>query len=342
MRRFLTLVLLLLGAPVAGAEAPGPAAGPGDRDAAARAYVRRIQPSPELQAFLDGFVADALRRDPKLAGANLRASVLDLTVPDEPRLAQWQGGKPIYPASVVKFVYLMAAYAFQEQGRLRIDADLDQQLGAMIRVSSNQATQRVFERLTGAEPGPELPPDAYAKFREQRLAVERWLKGLGIDDLHTVNPTYDGGGDISGREQQFLRDATVPGALPGFGTDYKNRTGMTADGTVALLALLARGLALSPEDTATVRERMKRDSKQQRHLAARIAGGAERVGGLEVAAKTGTWGPIYADAGLVRAASGREFALAVYTEGRPPYRGDFIADLTEALARRLLALPATP
>ena len=309
---------------------------------AARAYLARIQPSPELQAFLDGFVADALRQDPKLPSANLRASVLDLSDPDEPRLAQWQGAKPIYPASVVKFVYLMAAYAFQEQGRLRIDPDLDQQLGAMIRVSSNQATQRVFERLTGAEPGPELPPEAYAQFREKRLAVERWLQGLGIDDLHAVNPTYDGGGDISGREKQFLRDATVPGALPGFGTDYKNRTGMTSNGTVELLALLARGLALSPQDSATARERMKRDSRQQRHMAARIAGGAERVGGLDVHSKTGTWGPIYADAGLVRAPSGREFAIAVYTEGRPPYRGDFIADLTEALARRLLVSQPAP
>ena len=60
---------------------------------------------------------------------------------------------------------------------------------------------------------------------------------------------------------------------------------MTANGTAELLALLARGLALSPEDTATVRERMKRDSRQQRHLAARIAGGAERVGGLEAVRK---------------------------------------------------------
>lgn len=333
MRRAgLFFLLVLLGGFAAAGE---------DRAAAARAYLARIQPSPELQAFLDGFVADALRHDPALARADLRASVLDLTDPEAPRLAQWEGTRPIYPASVVKFVYLMAAYAFREQGRLAIDADLDRHLGEMIRVSSNQATQRVFERVTGAEPGPELPPEEYARFREQRLAVERWLQGLGIDDLHTVNPTYDGGGDISGREEQFLRDASVPGALPGFGTDFKNRTGMTANGTAELLALLARGLALSPEDTATVRERMKRDSRQQRHLAARIAGGAERVGGLEVHAKSGTWGPIYADAGLVRASSGREFAVAVFTQGRPPYRGDFIADLTEALARRLL-VPAAP
>ncbi len=328
MRTVLVLVLALV--------ASGPALGDETRNGAAREFLSRIRGAPELQAFLDGFIAEALRSDPALARVRLRAAVLDLTDPEAPGLASHEGQTPIYPASVVKFVYLIAAYAFQEQGRLRIDPSLDRELGEMIRVSSNRATQRVFERLTDATPGPALSAAEYAAFRERRLAVERWLQGLGIDDLHTVNPTYDGG-DISGREDQFLRDPGVPGALPGFGTDFKNRTGMTADGTVELLALLARGLVLSPSDTERVRERMKRDSAAQRHLAARIAGGAERVGGLEVHAKSGTWGPIYADAGLVRAPSEREFAIAVYTEGRPPYRGDFIADLTEALARRLLA-----
>jgi hypothetical protein len=84
---------------------------------------------------------------------------------------------------------------------------------------------------------------------------------------------------------------------------------------------------------------MKRDSREQRHLAPRIAGGAERVGGLEVYAKSGTWGPIYADAGIVRHPSGRKIVLAVFTEAHPHYRGDFIADLTESAARRWLAEP---
>ena len=57
--------------------------------------------------------------------------------------------------------------------------------------------------------------------------------------------------------------------------------------------------ALTPEDSATVRRRMKRDPKQQPHLARRIAGGAARIPGLEVYAKSGTWGPDYADAGIV-------------------------------------------
>ena len=82
---------------------------------------------------------------------------------------------------------------------------------------------------------------------------------------------------------------------------------------------------------------MRRDPKEQPHLAARIAGGAARVGGLEVYAKSGTWGPIYADAGIVRhVESGRQMVIVVFTEANPAYRGEFIADLTELSARRLL------
>jgi beta-lactamase class A len=333
MKSSIHVLLLLLGLLLGAAPAHAAERGP-----AAREYLGRIQPSAELQSFLDAFVQARLARDPALARSDVRVAVLDLTQPDEPRLAHHHGEVPIYPASVVKFVYLLAAYAFQEAGRLQFDPALEQSITEMIRVSSNHATQQVFARVTGTQPGPELGPEAYAEYRERKLAVERWLQGLGIMDLHTVNPTYDGGGDISGREDQFLSDASVPGALPGHGSSFKNRTGMTAIGTAKLLALLATDRALSPENSATARQRMKRDSRQQRHLAARIAGGAERVGGLEVYAKSGTWGPIYADAGIVHHPSGRELVVAVFTEGRPPYRGDFIADLTEAVVRKLLVV----
>lgn len=318
---------------------PAPATPP--RTEESRAYLARIEPSESLQGQLDGFVEARLASDPELRRASLRAAVLDLGGAGGPRLAHWHGDAPVYPASVVKFVYLMAAYAFQQDGRLQIDEPLDRALEQMIRVSSNRATQEVFARLTGALPGPSLPPGPYAEFRERRLGVERWLRSLGITDLHTVNPTYDGGGDISGREEQFLSDRDVPGGLPSADGEFSNRTAMTATGTAKLLALLATGHALGPDDSATVRRRMRRDSREQRHLAARIAGGAERVGGLETYAKSGTWGPIYADAGIVRHRSGHEIVVVVFTEARPHYRGDFIADLTETAARRWLASAAT-
>jgi len=340
MKRLPILVLAawaLLPAWAAPAEGPSASEGP----TSARAFLERVKPAAELQEFLNHFMESRLARDAELRRAEVRVALLELTTPESPGLAQWHGDVPIYPASVVKFVYLMAAYAFQEQGRLQIDPPLDRALEGMVRVSSNQATQAVFARITGAEAGPPLPPESYADFRERRLSVERWLRGLGIPDLHTVNPTYDGGGDITGREEQFLSDRSVPGGLPSSDGEFSNRTAMTAVGTAKLLALLATDRALSPEDSATVRQRMKRDSREQHHLAARIAGGAERVGGLEVYAKSGTWGPIYADAGIVRHPSGRDLVIAVFTEAHPHYRGDFIAALTEQAAKRWLVPPAS-
>jgi beta-lactamase class A len=302
--------------------------------ATAAEWLDTIRPSAELQEFLDHTIDGLLARDAPLRAAMVRVALLDLAHGEPPRLADHHGDASIYPASVVKFVYLMAAYRWQELDRLRIEGGFDRELSAMIRESSNQATQKVFARLTDTEPGPELAPEAYRDFRERRLAVKRWVASLGIHDLHCVNPTYDGNGDLFGRDAQFIRDTSVAGGLGG---SPPNRQAMTAIGTAKLLALLATDRALTPADSAVVRLRMRRDPTEQRHLAARIAGGAARLRGLEVYAKSGTWGPIYADAGIVRhVESGRQMVIVVFTEASPAYRGEFIADLTERSAEHLL------
>ena len=319
------VVILLVARTVPARE---PAAAP------AAEWLDSIRPSAELQEFLDRTIDGLLARDAPLRAAKVRVALLDLAHGEPPRLADHHGDAPIYPASVVKFVYLMAAYRWQELDRLRIEGGFDRELSAMIRESSNQATQKVFARLTDTEPGPELAPEAYRDFRERRLAVKRWLASLGIHDLHCVNPTYDGNGDLFGRDAQFIRDTSVAGGLGG---SPPNRQAMTATGTAKLLALLATDRALTPADSAVVRLRMRRDPTEQRHLVARIAGGAARLGGLEVYAKSGTWGPIYADAGIVRhVESGRQMVIVVFTEASPAYRGEFIANLTERSAERLL------
>lgn len=300
-------------------------------------WLETVRPSPELQAFLDRTIDGLEAHDARLREAAVRVAVLDLAHGEPPRIADHHGDAPIYPASVGKFVYLMAAYRWQEEGRLRIEGDFDRELTEMIRVSSNEATQKVFARLTDTEPGPELSAEAYRDYRERRQAVKRWLATLGVTDLHCVNPTYDGGGDLYGRDAQFIRDASVAGGLGRGHGEAPNRQAMTANGTVRLLALLATDRALSAEDSATVRRRMRRDPAEQPHLVHRIAGGASRLPGLEIYAKSGTWGPIYADAGIVRqVASGRQVVIAVFTEATPIYHGDFIADLTERVVRHVL------
>jgi beta-lactamase class A len=316
------------------AEEPPPEA----RDS--REFLASIRGSDGLQAFLDAALDELLADDPALRKQVLRVALIDLPPGRAPVLAHRNGDSPVYPASVVKFVYLMAAFAWRDRGLLTIDAELDRQLRDMTYASNNRASQYVLRRLTETEAGPRLPPGEYAAFRERRLRVKRWLQELGIDDLHTVHPNYDGGGDLYGRDLQFLEDASVEGSLPDQTGPYRNRQAMTANGTARLLALLASDRALSPESSAEVRRRMRRDPHRQRYLERRIAGGADGRPDLEVYSKTGTWGPIFADAGIVRHASGHQLVVVVFLRGRPAYRGSFIAELTRRAVRRLLPAPS--
>jgi 5'-nucleotidase (lipoprotein e(P4) family) len=307
-----------------------------ERAAAARAFLASIEQDPGLQAFLEGQLDRLLAGDARARRAKLGVALMVLEPGRPPRLAHWNGHTSFYPASVVKFVYLMAAYAWKEQGKLRIDGALDRQLQSMIYKSSNTATQEVVRRLTGTEAGPALTGGEYAEFRERRMAVKRWLEGLGVAGIHSIHPTYNGGGDLFGRDLQLMRDASVKGGLPSSAGSLPNRQAMTPVGTVELLALLASDLGLRPEDAAEVRRRMQRDPRKQPYQAHRIAGGALKTGGVEVYSKSGTWGPIFADAGIIHGASGKQLVLAVFIDSEPAYRGDFIAELSRACTSGLL------
>jgi hypothetical protein len=323
-------------------------------ESAAEQFLASIEPAPELQTALDAIVEDLRTRDARLRQQTIRVSLIDLPPGStsesggvSPRLAGWNGDSPVYPASVPKFVYLMAAYAWRDEGRLEIDPGFERQLRAMIYHSSNRATQRVVRRLTLTEPGERLDPEQYEEFAYRRHAVKRWLETLGIVDLHTVHPTYDGGGDLHGRDLQFLKDKNVEGSLPNQRGPYFNRQAMTANASARLLALLAEDLALSPESCREVREQMRRDPRKQPYLRHRIAGGVEPEGeAFEVFAKTGTWGPIFADAGIVRRkADGHQMVVVAFLEAVPgsaAYRGSFIAELTRAAMRRIFSGAEAP
>lgn len=100
----------------------------------------------ELQARLDEAVADAglsgLARSGKLGVA-----LVDLADVDSPRLAEVNGARTMYAASVPKIGVLYAAFQAQSEGRLELDRPTRRTLEAMIRVSSNQAASDAIQAL---------------------------------------------------------------------------------------------------------------------------------------------------------------------------------------------------
>src|ERR1700674_847634 len=104
--------------------------------AATRSASRGWQRDPQLAQFVAAIVSAAHRRFSDL-GRNDLAMTLVVPGREKAKGASLHGNRPIYPASVVKLFYMVAAQAWLEAGKLRPTAELRSALAAMIGQSSN-------------------------------------------------------------------------------------------------------------------------------------------------------------------------------------------------------------
>ena len=187
------------------------------RPAATRATTSpRSARRPSCRRSSTGPSTRRLAVDPALRHADVRVALLDLSHDGPPRLAQRHGEMPIYPASVVKFVYLMAAYAWQEQGQRRIDAELDDAAHAHDpREQQPGDAARCSRGSPEPSPGPELAPRAYAEFRG--AAADRRRAGCARSASPTctasTRPTT-ATAICTAATSSSSRDRSVAGGLP--------------------------------------------------------------------------------------------------------------------------------
>src|SRR5687767_4517832 len=85
-----------------------------------RAVAAADTQNPANTRALDKIVAAAVRQvqagypSGKLKDEDVAVTVTDLRTPAAPRVGSWNGEAPIYPASVVKLFYLVAAHGWME------------------------------------------------------------------------------------------------------------------------------------------------------------------------------------------------------------------------------------
>lgn len=99
----------------------------------------------------------------------------------------------IYPASVMKLFLLAALADARAAGRMDPSAEDDRAAAAMIRESSNEATAYLMGRLTGAEDGGPLPPEALADWCHRRAVLQDWFRSTGrseYESLQLMHATY--------------------------------------------------------------------------------------------------------------------------------------------------------
>lgn len=119
-----------------------------------------IRHAPRVQEIVDRAVKRTLEQfaDKKLEAGQLAATLVDLRDPLKPERGSVRGGEQVYPASVIKLFYLVAANRWMEDGKLADTEELRRAMRDMIVDSYNEATSLIVDSLTDTTSGPELPP----------------------------------------------------------------------------------------------------------------------------------------------------------------------------------------
>ena len=132
--------------------------------------------------------------------------------------------KMIYPASVVKLVYGLAAYYWIKEGSLLLTEEIIDAASKMLSFSSNNATSFLIDLLTGTTSGPCVEGELWENWKFQRNLINDWLYDLHWDELIGINccqKTWDDG--PFGREKEF------------YGYENQNRNIMTTDSAARVL-----------------------------------------------------------------------------------------------------------
>jgi hypothetical protein len=226
------------------------------------------------------------------------------------RGASWQGEVPRYPASVVKLLYAVAAEAWLQRELIEDSPELRRALADMIRDSSNDATGLVVDLLTGTASGPELPPQAFERWSQQRQLINRWFTALNWPEWAGCNACQKTWGDGPyGRERQS------------YGRELENRNRLSTDLTARVLHAVMAGALVSPPASERLQQLLARSLDREARAADpenQVDGflGAGLSDGSALWSKAGWMSQARHDAAYIEPAEGAAFLLVAFSEGK--------------------------
>ena len=250
--------------------------------------------------------------DKKLQASELSITFIDLRDPARPVTASFRGNERVYPASVVKLFYLVAAHRWLEDKKVELTPELARALRDMIVDSSNEATQYVVDVLTQTTSGYELPPKEMEEWQYKRNAINRYFSSLGYTNINVNQKTFCE--DAYGRESVSR------------GPKGENRNKLTTDATARLLMEIVTGKVANATRTAAMMELLKRDytgqsndpDDQGRGFTGLALQGRE---GYRVWSKAGWTSTTRHDVAYIETPEGAKFVLATFTSGHSRDRG---------------------
>jgi beta-lactamase class A len=219
---------------------------------------------PALQAKLHA-VADEQGLGPAAKRGDLAVSLLILSDPDRPRLAQINGNEMLYAASLPKIAILLGAAVAIEEGQLVPDPALKRDIQNMIRYSCNDCATRVLRQVGHDQLLDILRRPQYA-FYDPQLGGGLWV------------------GKEYGPRPAYRRDPL-----------HNISHGATVFEVSRFYCALQRDELVSPEQDQMMLEALSKPGIHHKFVKA-LAKHDE----LELYRKSGSWKTFHADSALVR------------------------------------------
>jgi beta-lactamase class A len=240
----------------------------------------------------------------KLEDKQLSITLIDLRDPQHPVTASFRGNERIYPASVSKLFYLVAAHRWLEDKKIEQTPELTRALRDMIVDSSNEATQYVVDVITHTTSGYELPPKEMEEWQYKRNAVNRYFAELGYTNININQKTFCE--DAYGRERVSR------------GPNGENRNKLTTDATARLMMEIVTGKIANPARTAQMMELLKRDYAGKSDDTDNQGTGFSGIAlkgreGYRLWSKAGWTSTTRHDVAYIEAPDGAKFVLATFT-----------------------------
>lgn len=263
-------------------------------------------PVLSLQSLVNDAARTALEKfkDKAFKETDLSITLIDLRDPAHPLSAGFRGNERIYPASVVKLFYLVAAHRLLQDKKIEDTPELRRALKDMIVDSSNEATQYIVDVITQTTGGYELPAKEMEEWQYKRNAVNRYFSSLGYSNINVNQKTFCE--DAYGREKVSR------------GPNGENRNKLTTDATARLLAEIVTHKAVTSERSEAMMNLLKRDysgtstdNDDQAHGFTALALGGIKDGHLW--SKAGWTSTTRHDAAYLELPDGSRFVLVTFT-----------------------------
>jgi beta-lactamase class A len=268
---------------------------PEEREVAVRQAQRQELVDTTVGKALTEFVPAKLKAD------ELAVTLIDLREAGKPVRASYRGEAQIYPASVIKLFYLVAAHRQMEDGKLADTEELRRAMKDMIVDSYNEATGYIVDLLTGTTSGPELSASEMEQWHDKREAVNRYFTSMGYTNINVNKKPWCEG--PYGRETQAIK------------LYQPTRNWLTTDATARLMVEIATGKAVSAARCEQMKELLARDyaNAANTNRQAKNYTGAALPTGAKLWSKAGWTSETRHDAAYVELPNGARFVLVIFT-----------------------------